>query len=125
MNADRQLELLFLYTEDPERLARFYADLVGFPRVEAPDPHSVWLRAGGLTLVLHPFEEPYCPGPVDPAHAGTLPWFHLRGPTYDQTVERLRSAGVEPFVEFKAPPRDLVCVTDPEGRSIGLFREER
>ena len=109
-------------TTNVEASRRFYCDLFGFEELPRPDFgfDGMWLRVGSLQLHFIAADELPAPGPGF-AH------FALHVPTdrFMETIESLREAGVEFFIE----PRSRVdfgttvwaaFVKDPSGNVVEL-----
>jgi catechol 2,3-dioxygenase-like lactoylglutathione lyase family enzyme len=91
-----------------------FFELLGFKRVEPPQTLSeyTWLEREGTQVHLMPMEEPTVPSP---GHLAVIV------ADFDETVERLRSAGFEvaPKREHWGEPRALAIA--PGGHRVELM----
>jgi catechol 2,3-dioxygenase-like lactoylglutathione lyase family enzyme len=103
------------YTDDPDRLRRFYSELLG---AEALDGFHDPLRAGPTQLA---FQKPEHAGA-----AGTELAFDTNAAGYDEMLERARRTGLltddEP-VTWNASARSF-WVRDPDGRRIEICHHD-
>ena len=115
------LGAVIIVSEDPERLARFYRDVVGIPL--ADEKHDDTLPHWGCTLgsqhfAVHPVED----FPDRRAGVGSV---KLAFNVFDveAAAERLQAAGVE----LLYPPRDngfmiATAILDPDGNLLELVQ---
>lgn len=118
--------LVFLYSDDVDRLADFYVGVLGFAiRDGGAEPgHSYWVDAGAVVLVLHQAERDLpehldhgMEGPFDDSSTSTLLMFSTEdGP--DVLGAHLEEAGVP--VRFRKPGGRIFVIRDPEGRRLAV-----
>lgn len=104
---------LAIKAEDPERLARFYAEVFGMEILSRDDDRDVvYLTDGDLCLALLPTRGKVKPGLV---HFG----FHIED--FDETSAKLEKAGVgKPQARPNNPPYAETRGVDPEGNLFDL-----
>lgn len=120
VESPRLSPVVFFYSDDVDRLARFYTEVLGFKVRERRPRHSCWLDTGAVTLVLHQSEKQYMEGPYDPAHDSTLIWIAT-----SRSIQEIRARVLEAGVEISGDAahqaeRGLLVIRDFEGRRIGL-----
>ena len=112
-----------ILVDDLEAAHRFYIETLGFEVLPRPDFRGfggAWYRVGPLQLHLSVVEEM-------PDLKGGFPHlaFHIPGDRFEETIDALKSAGVE-FMgdvmgreDFGVPVRAIFC-KDPSGNPIEL-----
>ena len=100
-------------TGDLERLERFYVEALGLALIRRNAARSVWLDAGGATLMLELREGNE---PTVDATSREMVAFAVEPETRETYIDRLARAGVavEGATDF------TLYVRDPDGRRIGL-----
>ena len=115
-----------IFTEDADRLAAFYRDVVGLP----VDPNTGTDPASGATFyVMGPADGPkLCVGKHSEVHGrNNDPARHISGlntTDIEAEFQRLRAAGVE-FIEEPTAAGDglrIATFKDPDGNYIQLFQ---
>ena len=101
---------------DLERAARFYGDVIGLAEVRR-QPHSIWLDAGGVVLMLEK-----CAGSgLAPPWKSDVPGLHLLALAIEPARReewraRLTAAGLT----IEAETRFTIYARDPFGNRFGL-----
>lgn len=116
---------MHLQVADLERSRRFYQDLLGLEVTQANYPGALFLAADGYHhhVGLNVWAGKGAPPP--PARAVGLVSFGFRIPdqaTWEETVQRLRQAGVP--IETRTHPQtgESLFVRDPDGIGVELVR---
>lgn len=107
---------LAIQVQDVERALTFYRDLLGLPETRR-QPHSVWLDAGGVILMLERCAGDPRPAPWRSEHPG----LHLLALAIDpaaraDTRRRLLAAGYP----IEGESAFTLYTRDPEGNRVGL-----
>ena len=102
-----------VYAEDAERARAFFADVLGFPSVDAGGGWLIF-RLPPAELGVHPTGEPGASGTHE---------LYLMCDDIDATVEELAAKGVE----FRTPVTDagfgrLITLAIPGGGTLGLYQ---
>ncbi len=108
----------FFRSEDPEKLAQWYADNLGVDLVPKDYDGKAWTTEAGVTV--------FAPFPKTTAMFGdpTKQWMiNFRVSDLDAMAEQLRAAGTEVEIEAEVYPngRFATC-KDPEGNPIQLWQ---
>lgn len=111
-----------IFTDDPQKLARFYAEVFGLKITGTGQEGEVWITDGYLDIALIKREQDSDPKGVN--HFG----FTLEQSEQPGIYERLRERGSAPF----KPPRERAFVEDkardPDGNkfdlSVSVLRRE-
>jgi len=113
---------LVIDCRDPQRLAEFWCEVLGFVVLDTEDDGAIEIGpregAGGLqpTLVLSPSTEP---------KAGKLPLHLDVSPTdrdQDAELDRLLGLGARPADVGQTGEEPWHCLADPEGNEFCLLR---
>lgn len=122
------LDHINVVTADLDGTARFYSELFGLERRNAPPPltpdNAQWMHDGGDCAIFHinsvecprTFERAVAPGPT-----GSIHHIALRCSGYDEMVERLRARGLD-YQPNEVPAIGLrqLFVMDPNGVLLEL-----
>ena len=100
-------------TRDLTRLERFYTDALGLSIARRDGERSVWLRAGGTTLMLEQAEDGE---PEIARDSRELVAFGIEAPD----VERWRRVLEANGIAIEGETAYTLYVRDPDGRRIGL-----
>ena len=114
---------LVLEVDDLAAAERFYAGVLGFPVVERwAKREAIWVMAGDRTRIGLWRPQVGVAGGRGGAHVHFA--LHLDDGVFDGAVERLREAGLEPFVEERRRSSRSVYVDDPDGNCVELWTQD-
>ncbi len=107
-----RLHHLALRTQDVERLARFYVDVLGLEEVRDARPRAVWLGLEDAVLMIERGE----PGePPPPSGSRELVAFAVDAAAKDAVRERVGARGCD-----DGETEHTVYFRDPDGRRVGV-----
>jgi len=108
---------VFFRSNNPERLAQWYEDMLGVKGAPADYYESPWWQEAGSTV--------WAPMPADSAHfgnSGAMWTITFRVNDLAAMVTQLREAGIDVAVDPESYPNGQFAETvDPEGNSVQLW----
>lgn len=114
---------LVLEVDDLAAAERFYGGVLGLPVVERwTEREAIWVMAGHRTRIGLWRPQVGVAGGRGGAHVHFA--LHLADQDFDAAVERLRAAGVEPFVQERRRSSKSAYVDDPDGNCVELWTED-
>jgi SAM-dependent methyltransferase len=114
---------LVLEVDDLAAAERFYAGVLGLPVVERwAEREAIWVMAGDRTRIGLWRPQVGIAGGRGGVHVHFA--LHLADRDFDAAVERLREAGLDPFVQERRRSSKSVYVDDPDGNCVELWTED-
>lgn len=111
-----KLHHLAIQVFELERSRAFYTELLGLPELRR-QPHSIWVEAGGLILMLERCAAEAAPPPWKSDQPGLhLIAFQMRAEERAGWKERLAAAGIL----LEAESDYTLYFRDPDGNRLGL-----
>jgi catechol 2,3-dioxygenase-like lactoylglutathione lyase family enzyme len=115
----------FYYSvNDKDRAVRFYTQILGMSLVERSD-YWIQLECGGVTIGLHPEDNPIPKIPRDAhgAHAGGTLTLHSDNVPEDK--KRLEAGGAKILGENDAQWGHMLVFEDPDGNVLKLMNPKK
>jgi ubiquinone/menaquinone biosynthesis C-methylase UbiE/catechol 2,3-dioxygenase-like lactoylglutathione lyase family enzyme len=114
---------LVLEVVDLEAAERFYAEVLGLPVVERwAHRDAVWVMAGDRTRIGLWRPQVGVAGGRGGEHVHFA--LQVAEEAFDAAVERLRAAGLDPFVQDRRRDSRSVYVDDPDGNCVELWTKD-